>query len=133
MHKFRVDRHDRIIEALEQAAYRFADDLERETIPKPDASPASYAALQDLVTVTETTIQVPGSEAMERAAKWRQARLDRLAAEAEENAQMHWFAANAETAEIIALEDKSKIKRTQVSRKASTKKIPASTYWKWKV
>lgn len=127
-----IERHERIIGAMEAEADKLREMLARDQLPKPDDSPSSYAALQGLVTVTKTTIQVPGSEAMDRAAKWRQARFDRLAAEAEEAAQTHWFAARGQDAEILTMEDGKEIKRTQVSRKASTKKIPASSYWKWR-
>ena len=131
MQPVRIDRHDRIIAALEEAAERFMEMLDRGELPEPDASPSSYAALQDLVTVTKTTIQVPGSEALERARKWRQAQADEKAAKAMIEAQKQWFAANAADAAIIALDDDTEISRSQRTRKAHECK--ESTFWSWKV
>lgn len=126
-----IERHERIIGAMESEADRLADILARGDLPEPDASPASYAALQDLVTVTKTTIQVPGSEAMERAAKWRQAQADKKAAEATIDAQKQWFAANANDAAIITLDDDTEIKRRQQTRKACS--VKESTFFVWDV
>ncbi|MGI9484975.1 MAG: hypothetical protein ACR2RF_03650 [Geminicoccaceae bacterium] len=127
----RIDRHSRIITALEIAAEVFMEALERGELPEPDASPSSYAAMLDLVTVKPTTIQVPGSEAMERASKWRQAQADKKAADAQIEAQRLWFAANASDAAVMELDDGSEIKRSQRTRKAHECK--ESTYWNWKV
>ena len=129
MHAFRVDRHTRIIAALEREASKFSDMLERELLPTPDASPASYAALQDLVTVNGATIQVPGMEAIERAAKWRQAKADKAAAEKMIEAQQQWFAANAQDAAILELEDGTAINRAQRKRKGYT--TQDTTYFAW--
>ena len=128
---FPVERHDRIIAAMEAEADKLAEILADDRLPEPDDSPASYAALQDLVTVTKTTIQVPGSEAMDRAAKWRQAQADKKAADAQIEAQKLWFAANAADAAIIALDDATEISRSQRTRKAHECK--ESTFWNWKV
>ncbi|MGI9501321.1 MAG: hypothetical protein ACR2P3_14895, partial [Geminicoccaceae bacterium] len=95
-----------------------------------DASPSSYAAMLDLVTVKPTTIQVPGSEAMERAAKWRQAQADKKAADAQIEAQRLWFAANATDAAVMELDDGTEVKRSQRTRKAHECK--ESRYWEWK-
>lgn len=131
MQPFRIDRHKRIIAALEEAAERFMEMLDRGELPEPDASPSSYAALQDLVTVKPTTIQVPGSEAMERAAKWRQAVADKAAAEKAIEAQKLWFATNASDAAVMELDDGTEIKRSQRKRKAHECK--ESTFWAWSV
>ena len=126
-----IERHERIIGAMEAEADKLREMLARDQLPKPDDSPSSYAALQGLVTVTKTTIQVPGSEAMDRAGKWRQAQADKKAAEATIEAQKHWFAATASDAAVMALDDGSEITRSQRTRKAHECK--ESTFWNWKL
>lgn len=132
MHTFRVERHDRIVDLLESAGKRFIGNIQMDRLPEPDVSPSSYAAMQDLVEIEKgATISVPGSEALERARKWRQAQADAAAAEKTIAAQKQWFAANVNDAAIIELDDGSEIKRTQ--RKRAAHECKESTYWQWKV
>ncbi len=86
-----------------------------------------------LIEIKPRSVTIPGSEAMERAAAWRQARKDLKAAKAICEAQEHWFAANGGDAELLTLDEGKPIKRTQVDLKGYTKKIPPSRYWKWSV
>ena len=76
---------------------------------------------------------MPGSEAIERAARWRQARKDKKAAEAIIEAEQHWFAAHGGDAGEFTLDDETTVKRTEVNTKAYTKRVAANRYWRWSV
>ena len=134
-----VKRDEPTIEILERRGQEFLD-LIREREPEKlaellveDASPDSYQAWSRVAQLAKEP-RTPFLEptAVSRALRWHQARLDRLAASAIEEAEKNWFAVYAPPAEILELADGTRINRTVVA----PSRVPAHTrsrHVKWDV
>lgn len=100
-------------------------------LPAPDASRSSYEALLATTKLAAgKRLTIDTMEAVERAASWRQARRDRLAAEKVEDAARNWFAARAADAEWLDLPDGSSIKRTFIEGRIETKPRTVRPSWR---
>jgi len=121
-----TERHDHIINLMEERAAWFLDLVDAGKTPEPDASKSSYRALQEVMDVEETLrITIKDPDSTERLMAWQQARLDRLVAEKTEEAAKHWFAMHAGEAGVIETYDGELLFRRVVEPKGKSK------YWKW--
>jgi hypothetical protein len=73
-------------------------------------------------------VRCQGDEALRRFHAWRQARLDKAAAEHAIEAHENWFRAQGPDAGAFALDDGSRIEVRERSRKGYTAVVPATTY-----
>ncbi len=118
-------RRDDVIRLLVDAATRFLDLIDAGKTPDPDASASSYRALQAVMPVDPTEqITLTGLEAVERLLAWKQAKLDRLAAERTEEASKYWFASRIGSAGIVST-DGGELFRSKVEPKGK------EPYFKW--
>lgn len=124
---------DEQIQALLLSEARtFFEILDAGELPAPDASESSYRALLRSTNIDpDARVELDDMESLRRAERWRQARLDRLAAQKVEDAEQYWFAARAGDATWIELADGSKIKRTFVKGRTETKPREIAPSWRW--
>jgi hypothetical protein len=130
---FEERRHDGMQDLLLERAGEFLQMLERGDLPLPDATESSYRAWSATAELTKgKSALLAEVEAVERAARWRQARADAKVAEAIEEACKLWFMANSPAgAERIELLDGTIVKRTATNRKGFIVEPTRSITWKF--
>lgn len=122
-----VERHDKLIKLMEERADDMLDRVERGQACDPDESDSTYRALQEMIELGETeVIELNTEEAANRLSAWRQANLDKKAAEAAEKAAKNWMAVRAGTAAIVQVFDDS-IRRKRVAPEGK------AAHWRWSV
>ena len=111
----------------------FMDTLRRGDLPPPDESASSYRAWSAIASFdNRASVRMVDPEAVERAARWRQARADFKAVEAIEEAQRLWFMSNApHGAERLELLDGTIVRRTATNRRGFVVEPTRSITWKF--
>lgn len=138
-----VERDEKIIEALEYQGQRFLEliaqtptDRLAEVLVEED-HPDSYRAWSRAISLTKgASARMDDPEAVTRALRLHQARLDKSAAEAVCEAEQNWFAVHAPQAETIELLDGTRIERKVVKTPAKpvpARVRPASQHVRWTV
>jgi hypothetical protein len=129
---FEEPAHPGMQALMRERCETFMDDLRRGVLPPMDEAPSSYtawSATAHFANGAATLLAEP--EAVERAARGRQARADAKAAEAVEEACRLFFMANAPTdAERIELLDGTVIARKAIDRKGFEVKPSRIVQWK---
>jgi hypothetical protein len=126
--------HAGAIARIEREVQSFMGMLQRGEMPEPDDQHESTMdALAAIFAPDEAkAIRLDEPEAAERFERWRQATMDRLAAEATEKACKHWFAARAFDAARILVGNSAEITRKQSKVKASVRLETVATRWSLK-
>ena len=124
--------HSGMQDLLLERCGKFMDVLRAGDLPPPDESESSYRAWSAMAHFAKgETALLAEPEAVERAARWRQARADCKAAEAVEEACRLYFFANAPSdAERIELLDGTVIARKAIDRKGFEVKPCRIVQWK---
>lgn len=126
--------HPGAIRRIEREVAAFMADLREGRMPEPDDEHDSTARalMAMLAPDPSAVVSMDDPEAAERLETWRQATLDRKAAEAAEAACKRWFLARIGTAARVVVGNGGEItrKRFKVSRKAAEARDTHQTKWR---
>lgn len=129
---FEERRHAGMQQLLLDRAGEFLRTLERGDLPPQDETSSSYAAWSAFATIAGgETIRLLDPEAVERAAKWRDAKSAGIVSKQLDEECKAWFAARCGEAETIELPDGTQISRKRVARNGY--QVQPSTYINWRV